>query len=216
MAWVSYQTDKFPPMTEADKRNNVSIIWEELGAKGYTLEAVAAICGNMESEGILNPGQYEIGRNYDIYKYGAGLCGWTPVYVTGNSATHLGNWCDSQGLNWLDGDSQLAYLHYELTDWNGTERFFRNSQAPSCGYPTNPPITAKAFIKSKASVQDLAAYWMLYYEHPASPKSSMANRKANAEKWYEYLAGEPAPPAPPTPMPVKSTTIPIWMMLRPF
>lgn len=133
MAWVSYQTDKFPPMTEADKKNNVSIIWEELGAKGYTLEAVAAICGNMESEGILNPGQYEIGRNYDIYKYGAGLCGWTPVYVSGVSSTHLGNWCDSQGLNWLDGDSQLAYLHYELTDWGGTERFSETAKHQRAG-----------------------------------------------------------------------------------
>lgn len=87
----------------------------------------------MESEGILNPGQYEIGRNYDIYKYGAGLCGWTPVYVSGVSATHLGNWCDSQGLNWLDGDSQLAYLHYELTDWGGTERFSETAKHQRAG-----------------------------------------------------------------------------------
>lgn len=214
MPWVSYQTDKFPPMTSADKENNVSIIWAELNAKGYSLEAVAAICGNMEAEGILNPGQYEIGRNYDIYKYGAGLCGWTPVYVAGTDARHLGNWCDSQGINWLDGDSQLAYLNYEMTDWGGVERFFRNNLAPKCGYPTNPPITAKEFITSTQAVQDLAAYWMLYYEHPASPQKSMATRKANSEKWYEYLSGEPVPPSPPTP--ISTNHLPLWMMIKRF
>lgn len=213
MPWVSYKTDQFPPMTETDKQNNVTIIYNELSAKGYSLEAISAICGNMESEGILNPAQYEIGRNYDVYNYGAGLCGWTPVYVTGSSATHLGNWCDSEGLDWLDGDSQLKYLDYELTDWNGTERFFRNPSAPSCGYPTNPPITAKEFIASAENVNTLAAYWMLYYEHPANPKASMATRKANASKWYEYLSDSPTPPDPPTP--IKTNKLPLWMMLRP-
>lgn len=38
MAWVSYQTDKFPPMTEADKKNNVSIIGKNLGQRATHLK----------------------------------------------------------------------------------------------------------------------------------------------------------------------------------
>lgn len=214
MPWVSYYTDQWPNMTEADKQNNVDIIWNYLGGQlGYSAEAVSAICGNMEYEGLLNPQQFEIGRNYDIYNYGAGLCGWTPVYRSDNPRQHLGNWADENGLNWMDGDTQLYYIEYELTDWNNTERFFRNPLAPEFGQPYNPPITANDFRTSTINPATLSAYWQLYYEHPANPKATYQQRINATNKWYEYITG--ITPPEPVPIPVfwkRKRGMPVWLM----
>lgn len=210
MPWVQYYTDRAPPMTQAGRENNVSIIWNTLGSLGYSAEAVAAICGNMQYEGLLNPQQFEINRNYDIYNYGAGLCGWTPVYVTGQSLRHLGNWCDSRGLYWLDGDNQLEYLNYELTDWDGMERFTYNPSGESIGYPNTPPITSSEFITSVLTPYDLAVYWCLYYEHPAHPENSYDLRGSAANNWYQFITGLPAP-TPPVFI-KQANKLPIWMM----
>lgn len=212
MPWVSYYTDSFPPMTDADKENNVTIIWNYLGGLGYTANAVAAICGNMEYEGILNPQQFEIGHDYDITQYGAGLCGWTPVYSQTNPLQHLGNWCDENGLNWLDGDSQLYYLDYELTDWNGTERFFRNPQAPQIGYPLEPPITASNFRLSELSPEELSTIWVLYYEHPANAPASYELRANAANKWWTFITQLPPPDPSGQYGKIKKHHMPIWLM----
>ncbi len=217
-SWVSYVTDQAPPITQAEKENNVAIIWDILGSLGYTAEAVAAIAGNMEYEGFLNPGQYEIGYNYSL-SGGGGLCGWTPIYYTGSIVAeqnrHLKNCCDSWGINWLDGDSQLRYLNYEMTDWYGLDRlqFDTNPLAPSLGYPLLSPLTAQQFIVSTISVTDLAAYWELYYERPYDPGATISYRQSSATFWYNYIQTlpPPTPPVPPTPARRK---MPIWMMCR--
>ena len=222
MPWVSQRTDQYPTLTQSDWENNVTIIWNTLGSKGYTAEAVAAICGNMQAEGILNPGQYQIGSNYSLYyPWGSGLCGWTPTYNNpdnsrpqNNPHQLLGSWCDSQGLNHEDGDAQLAYLHYELTDWDGTERFFSNSQATDIGQPVNPPITAAQFMVSTDSVSTLSDYWLCYYEHPADLLNTYLTRRQNSARWYTFITSLPPPQPPTPPTPTQKKKMPIWMMCR--
>ena len=218
MPWVYYHTDQIAPMTRADYENNVTLIWNTLGSLGYTIEAVSAICGNMQAEGNLNPQQYEYNKNYDIYHYGAGLCGWTPVYDPDGLylMNRLGSWCDSQGLNWLDGDSQLAYLDYELTNWNGIDRFkfAANQDATLIGYPAVSPMDSDQFPSSTLSVSTLTDYWLCYYERPRGQYlvDSQPVRQHNAAEWYAFIATlpPPTPPVPPTPTRRK---MPLWLMI---
>ena len=222
LTWVYYHTDQVAPMTQSDYENNVTIIWNYLGgALGYSANAVAAICGNMRYEGNLNPQQYQYGSNYNIYfPWGAGLCGWTPVYDDPNNPRGynpmqlLGSWCDSQNLNWLDGDSQLKYIEYELTDWDNTERFMPNQDAALINMPVNPPITANAFRTSTLSADLLADYWLCYYERPLGQNlvSSEPYRAQAALDWYTFISGiTPVPPTPPTPG--RTSQMPLWMMV---
>lgn len=220
MPWVSIHTDQIPNMSDADRENNVTIIWNNLGSKGYTANAVAAIASNMQYEGFLNPGQYELDKNYDIYQYGAGLCGWTPVIYQGSVVSeqhkHLGNWCQMNNLNWELGDSQLSYLNYEMTDWYNSERLTDNWYAPNLGYPEQSPLTAEEFIVSELEPETLAAYWALYYEHPneTALQNSLSDRMNGATTWYNFIItlGPPVPPEPPTP--IRKKKMPIWMMCR--
>lgn len=225
--WVSIRQDTINVLTTAQKENNVTCLWERLSPLGYTPEAVAAIAGNMEYEGLLNPAQYEAGYNYSL-SHGGGLCGWTPLYVAGDTTLrNLKNWCDYNGLNFEDGDAQCAYLDYELTDWNNMQRFFRNPLASTVTYPitypTDPTMLASAFISSSytqssgfTDVNEFVAYlagvWILYYEHPADPANpnyGATPRQNAAIGWYNFIMG--LPPTPPTP-PSTRRKMPLWMM----
>ena len=210
--WVSRRQDRIIPLSTAEQENNVTCLWERLSPLGFTVEAVAAIAGNMQYEGLLNPAQYEDGYNYSL-SGGGGLCGWTPIYDASDTYyRHLKNWCDSQGLNFEDGDAQCAYIYYELTDWNNAERFMANSDATLIGLPANPPITARQFITSTLSADTLADYWLCYYERPLGQYlvSTEPYRSSAALSWYNFLQN--IPPTPPTP--TTRRKMPIWMMCR--
>lgn len=226
--WVSRRQDQIIQLSTAEQENNVTCLWERLSPLGYTAEAIAAIAGNMQYEGLLNPAQYESGYNYSL-SAGGGLCGWTPIYDASDTYyRHLKNWCDLQSLNYEDGDAQCSYLNYELTDWNNVERFFLNNLAPTVTYPitypVQPTMTAASFITADYQssvgfysvdeyVEYLAGVWILYYEHPANPtdpNSGVSVRQSAAVSWYNFLQN--LPPTPPTP--TTRRKMPIWMMCR--
>lgn len=215
--WYSVRQDTLNYLTTAQKENNVTCLWERLSPLGFTAEAVAAIAGNMEYEGLLNPGQYEYGYNYSL-SAGGGLCGWTPIYDANDTLyQHLKNWCDYYNLNHEDGDAQCSYINYELTDWNLTnpgnpvERFMPLAYAPDIGMPVNPPITASAFIVSTLSPDLLSNYWVCYYERPGRQQlnDTAAGRASAALNWYSFISG--LPPVPPTPG--RTGKLPLWMMV---
>lgn len=224
MPWVSIRTDQVPNFSDSDREKNVTMIWNNLGSKGFTANAVGAICSNMLHEGFLNPGQYQLGSNYSLYfPWGSGLCGWTPTYKNPNDPTEtynpmqlLGSWCDSQGLDHENGDAQLAYLNYEMTDWDGHERLTENAYAPNLGYPRQPPLTALEFISSELEPDTLGAYWAIYYEHPGESnlRDTLNVRMSDSITWYNFILGlgPPTPPEPPTP--TRKKKMPIWMMCR--
>ena len=169
MAWVAYDTDQNPGMTEAQKQNNVNIIAAYFRGLGWTDNAIAGMCGNFEIESYINPGQFELGQNYNP-QYGFGLVQWTPY-------TNFSNWA---GSNWrTDYDLQLQRIKYEFDNglqWIPVAEYNYMTFAQYSVSTATPEYLVMAFEKS--------------YER-GTPLQSQ--REAAARKWYNYLGGTPTP-----------------------
>lgn len=172
MAWVAYDTDQNPGMTSAEQENNVNIIAAYFRGLGWTDNAIAALCGNMEIESYLNPGQFELGHNYDP-QYGFGLVQWTPY-------TNFSSWA---GSDWRSNyNKQLQRIKYELD--NGLQWI------PVASYNY---MTFAQFTQSTATPEYLVMAFEYSYER-GTPLT--AQREAAARNWYIYLGNNPSPQIP--------------------
>lgn len=183
------------PLTQEEMEINAAYIYNYLGALGWSANAIAAMLGNFQAESTINPGRYQ---GDDPSGSGWGLAQWTPH-------SKYTNWCDEQGLVWHHMDSALLRIIYEFE--NGIQ--YDNTPADS-----NYGIKSQAFMTSKESPAWLAGCFVMNYEKPASvlydsdsetyeehlqkKANTIAKRGANADKWYEFLTGLPAPEAPET------------------
>lgn len=169
MAWYAVDTDQNPGMTEAQKQNNVNIIAAYFRGLGWTDNAISAVCGNMEIESWLNPGQFETGYNYSDQK-GFGLVQWTP-------RTKFSDWA---GADWRTNyNLQLQRIKYELD--NGLQ------WEPKAAYNY---MTFAEFTQSTATPEYLVMAFEYSYE---SGTPMTEQREAAARKWYNYLGGTPTP-----------------------
>lgn len=183
--WISKNTY----LTLTEMKNNAVMAWDYFGSRGWTLNAVAAMLGNMQTESTINPGIWEsLESDYESYfdahgRYpGYGLVQWTPF-------TKYSNWAGARWQN--NGDKQCERIIYERD--NGLQWF----ENPAVDIPV-PPITFAEFSTSTLPVSTLANYFLWYYEHPQNP--NQPNRAKQALEWYDYLSGiTPRPPTPPSP-----------------
>ena len=172
MAWYAVDTDQNPAMTSAQQENNVNIIAAYFRGLGWTDNAIAAMCGNFEIESYLNPGQFELGQNYNP-AYGFGLVQWTPY-------TNYTSWA---GADWRTNyDKQLQRIKYELD--NGLQWI------PVAGYGY---MTFAEFSTSTYTPEYLSMAFEYSYER-GTP--FQAQREAAARKWYTYLGNMPTPTIP--------------------
>lgn len=153
--------------------NNVTIIRTFFSDNGWTINAIAAIAGNMQAESGINPGRWE-NDNIGNLSGGFGLVQWTP-------ATKLRNWIDltfGDG-NYTNGDYQLARIIYELD--NGLQ------YAPTNGFKDSFSEWSTSYKKPGY----LAAAFLCNYERAADTGWGAQIRRArSAEKWYEKLTGQ--------------------------
>lgn len=180
------------PLTQSEMETNAAYIYNYLGSKGWTPNAVAGLLGNLEAESTINPGRYQ---GDDPSGAGWGLAQWTPK-------SKYTNWCDERGLVWHHMDSALQRIEWEME--NG-EQFYATDEYN---------ITFKQFSKSEKEPYWLGAAFLCNYERPASvlydpdnetyeehlakKAKATAARGNNANDWYEYLTGLPAPEMPGT------------------
>lgn len=151
--------------TVANQENNAREIWGFFQAKGWTLESVSGMLGNMEVESFINPAQWE--QNYPIYGAGGfGLVQWTPW-------SNYTNWA---GSGWeTNYTRQLERIQYEL------ENGLQWSPVAQDGY-----MTFSQFTQSTLPPGDLAMIFERGYERGTPLETE---RRANANKWYNYLGG---------------------------
>lgn len=190
-------------LSYSEMRGNVAEIWNILGADGWTRNAVAAICGNMQAESTINPGIWEglTPTSTPNVSVGYGLVQWTP----------WNKYADWAGSGWQNnGPKEVARIQYEVAN---NIQWFENGSASSIGLPYYPPITFAQFAVSTISVSTLSDYFIAYYEHPASLTATYQQRRSNSLNWYDYLLELPDPgPTPPTP--TQRDKMPVWMMCR--
>lgn len=172
----------------AEMKVNAEFIWGALEPDGWTMNAVAGMLGNMQTESYINPGIWQSLDPTHPQPWGYGLVQWTP-------STKYTNWCSARGIAPEKMESALARITWELE--NG-EQFYRTDT-----YPIN-------FKQFKVSTQ--TPYWLgmafLYnYERPGD--LNQPNRGRQAEFWFEYLSGIVPPPPP-----KETRKMPIWFYLK--
>jgi len=183
--WAAYVTNQVPPISTSEQEQNVLNLATFFRARGWTDNAIAAMCGNMQTESYLNPGQYQHGFPVGTASGGFGLVQWTP-------RTKFSDWA---GANWeSDYDLQPARIQYELE--NGLQWQYRS------GYTQF--ISFADFAVSTDSVDYLTGAWLYYYEGPLDPAASITLRRQQAARWYEYLGNTPTP----------SMNLPVWLLFK--
>lgn len=165
-------------LTQSQMNVNASNIWLQIQTEfpSWTINAVSAILGNIQSEGIMNPSQWEYGHNKSL-SYGYGLVQWTP-------ATKILNWLDENSYSRTDTIPQIRRLEYERS--TGIQYYKTNSY----------PISFTTFLTDTTlGVDYLATAWLYNYERPRYPEQSKSVRISRSNAWKEYLSGiTPTPP----------------------
>lgn len=184
MAWTARDAD----LTWAETEGNAYEVYYTLDNLGWTPQAVAAVCGNMQAESQINPGRWEIGKTPFDANAGYGLTQWTPY-------TKLSDWADQNQLAWIDnGDTQVLRIEYEALN---NKQWFYNVQLDRY-----PPISFTQFRTSTLSVDNLSDYFLYFYEHPLDPVGQTPVRRANSRYWYNLFTGG------------GGGGIPIWLLFK--
>lgn len=186
--------------------DNAVMIYGVLASRGWTLEAVSGMLGNVEAESGYNPWRWEgdnvLNQGNPRISFsttnGYGLCQWTPpgkyIYSASGYSGYGPNYSDARGSDY-DGNAQMLFL-----DENAD--YFKNPAHPEYWIPYNDYKHASI---SDYSIDFLAHAWFYNFERGTwNPV-----RVTAAEYWYTTLGGI-VPPTPPTPQ----GRIPIWLMFK--
>ncbi len=152
-----------------NKTTNAKKIKKYFEGKGWTLNAICGMLGNMEAESGIIADKNQIGGGS-----GYGLVQWTPK-------SKLVNWANEKGLNYKTVSTQCKRIKWEL---DNNEQYYKTKKYP---------LTFKQFSKSKKSAAYLAEVFVMNYERPASP--NITTRRDYAKKWYNYFNGTTSNPS---------------------
>lgn len=152
-------------------KDNARYIRDYLTARGWSINAICGMLGNMETESTINPG---IWQNLDEgnTSLGYGLCQWTP-------ATKYLNWCSENGYTPSLLSTALRRLEYELD--NNLQYYSTDAY----------PLSFSEFKTSTLAPSYLAMAFLNNYERPAEPNQPA--RGVQADAWYTYLTDSNTP-----------------------
>lgn len=161
-------------LTTEQMKVNATYITVYLYEKGWSLNAIAGMLGNMQAESSINPGRWQ-SEDVGNTSLGYGLVQWTP-------ATKYLNWCSEQGFSDpSEMDNNLSRILYEVENsiqWIATDEY---------------NLSFKEFTESLSSSEYLASAFLKCYERAGIEVEE--TRRANARTWYEFLtAGGYEPP----------------------
>lgn len=155
-------------LNETEMQNNALIIKAYLVSKGWSINAISGMLGNMESESTINPGIWQNLIEGSAGGGGFGLVQWTPW-------TNFTIWARDNGYEPDDGNAQLKWIDEETesfgqwiatADYNFSFSTFKTSTE-------SPSFLASAFLKNFERAGDEVE----------------AERRAQAEKWHSFLLG---------------------------
>lgn len=150
---------------------NATYIYSALASKGWTVNAVAGMLGNMQAESSINPGRWQ-SDSVNWLEGGYGLVQWTPT-------TKYTNWVRENG--YADPSEMDANLYRILWEVENNQQWIARSDYS---------MSFKEFSTSNLTVSELAKAFLLCYERPADQSESVQNYRVSlAEAWYEYLTG---------------------------
>lgn len=152
-------------LTEAQMQGNAYEVFSYFYTRGWTLNAIAGILGNMEKESNINPGLWQSLDEWN-YSMGFGLVQWTP-------ATNYTNWANANGYSITDPEGQMKWID-EVTvsagQWIATSSY---------------NLSFEQFKVSQESPEWLAGAFLKNFERAGVEAES--ERRTAARKWYDYL-----------------------------
>lgn len=170
--WIKGGNSQYFSSYGAEQKNNASCLYSFFFYKGWTVQAISALCGNIMQESTFNPALIEIGGT------GHGLVQWTPPKNLYDVLDVLYKKHD----DWDDGDKQCNVIYAEYQQSTGMKDWGIEGQ----WYPTKAyPMDWKTWATSTGDVGQLALAFQANYERPASLHPERAEY---AKKWYEYLS----------------------------
>ena len=191
--------DPSAPLCGSDPNalNNAACIYSFFYFKGWTLNAISALCGNIQQESTFNPSLIEIGGT------GHGLVQWTPPKNLYDVLDVLyGNHDD-----WESGDKQCNVIYAEYQESVGEEH---RGIEPQWYQTASYPISWKEWATSTQDPGYLALAFQANYERPASLHQE---RSEYAQWWFEYLKTIDPTGGGGTPSDRKKK-MPIWMWIK--
>lgn len=177
-------------LTSAQMTANAVYIfsWCKDKQPSWTTVAIAAMCGNFQHEGILNPAQWQYGLNKNPDS-GYGLAQWTP-------STKFIEWARGLGYDIKSIDAEMQRIQYERAN--------KIQYYPTTKYP----ISFDEFLTGTYDVATLAKAWLYNYERPKYPQQTESIRVSSAQRWLKVFGGvEPTPPEPEPPDPEQPTLL---------
>lgn len=160
-------------------QTNATYIYGYLNAEGWSINAIAGLLGNTQTESTHNPGIWQsLKQNPNL---GYSLTQWTP-------STKYTNWCSANGLTPSYMQSALKRILYEVE--HPSEQWVVHSSYP---------LTFPEFVVSDDSPYYLGMTFLNNYEMPGNLNQPARGRQA--EYWYTYLSGEEPPDPGPDPDP---------------
>lgn len=193
MAWI-VKVGVSAYLKQSEMENNATEFYGYFNSKGFTIESVAGMLGNLQQESNINPGMKQTASASS----GWGLIQWTP-------SSNLTNYATAHGTNWATGEIQTQLMWDEIINGYGGQWIPK----PSLGYG----YTGAEFSQLTNIAEACKAY---LYERERAGVEALTKRLTYANNWYEYLTGvtPPTPPTPPTS--AKRKRMPLWMMCRPL
>ena len=162
-------------LNQSQMEVNATYLYNALTSRGWSINAIAGILGNMQAESSINPGRWQ-GNNVGVGP-AYGLVQWDPF-------TKYTNWAENLSLDPSAMDSNISRIDYEIAN---------NIQwIPTTLYN----FSFQEFTTSTESPEYLASAFLKNYERAGVEVEEQ--RRANARAWYEFLGG-----ITPTPTPTK-------------
>ena len=179
------------------QKNNAACIFSYFYFKGWTINAIAGLCGNIMQESKFNPALIEIGGT------GHGLVQWTPPSNLYDVLDVLFGSHD----DWEDGTKQCDVLYAEYQESTGEEHRGIEPQWYPSSYSS---MDWKTWSHSTIDPGELALIFQANYERPAAIHPERAEFARN---WYKYLSTvDPKFPGQNTRDPAKK--MPVWMKIN--
>lgn len=197
-----------------EMKHNALIIYDILSYYGWSLEAIAAILGNMQAESSIQPwviqgyrdnttnppsewdewsldrkDEYLNDNGYDIpYGWDGDWFEQTrPPKTPPNLGYGLIQWTNSKATN-ISQNGLYAYTNGNWTNPDLQMEFIDSADSASWIPRQGYKLTYEEFKHSTLSPEYLASAYLRNRERPASFNSEN-DRRNNARYWYDYLSG---------------------------
>lgn len=184
MSWHYKWTNSNNALSSNEKYENAYEIWCLLTETyGWSQEATAATIANFESEGALNPGQWQYGKtigNWDSASTGLGLGQWTPP---SKLAAYFGDSHDPATVS--NGEGQVKFTVENTGQWS--TRLVKEGYYDKDG-PFLILDTLSEYSINTSEPEVLAGTWAVCWERPSARYLALSTRQERARKWYNAFA----------------------------